>query len=403
MKIKRSLVVGCLTALLGVGAAVGAGSVTEKAPVKEAEAAATFVEGSTFFFRSTMSWWYDASAWTAARFYTDGGGEYWVAMSYNYFSDNFAWCTVPGNYEKVIVVRMDPNKSLDDHWGAKWNQTVNLSAGNGDCFVASSGGGDSVNGSWSTFSSQQTWHIGVGSNMTQLSYRNNNEGAVFYSTNISVTTDKSIYGHRNQGSGNEGWFKSQYFEEGGASAVTKGYIKKNGDDQDATILKDGTLEFYIKMNSQLIWSQVPSSTEAKSYAQEFISTITCSGTGSVTFQINKWNKVGSETISMEYKYENLSTGAKNIMNGTTSSSDADVLAARERYDEVLRKHGYGTAEGQYHDFMNRKPSMIAPNIIIPGIIENNNDRVIIWVVVASAITLAAVGGFFFIKRRKHDR
>ncbi len=208
---------------------------------------------------------------------------------------------------------------------------------------------------------------------------------------------------------NNGWHGWSQVDQ--SSNVVKNGSIVQGNDPDTTgfrikVAVAGTYEIYIKttVDTNKIWIQQDSVTEAKAYAVEFLTTITCSGQGSVTFQINKWNKVGSETISMEYKFEQLTQGAKHLMDGTTSTSDTDILNARERYDEVLGKHGYGTEPGQYHDFMGRKPAprgVINPAIrdLTNGNVNNSN----IWIIVISVITVAGVSAFFFLKKRKEDK
>lgn len=398
----KKLVSGLLlsTALAaGVGVSVASQKESLNEPAVVEAANSNFTVGSTVFFRSTLGWWYDASAATYAYFFNDStSSNYWQKMNYNYFSDNFAWCTVPsGTWPNVIFVRTNGGSG----WNNKWNQTVNLSAGSGDCFVVNGGSGDSCTGTWSTFSSQQTWQVGCGSTLTALSYRNNSEGAVFYSTSVSITKDSSLYIHRNAGTGAEGWFKSQYFEEGTNSGVDKGYIQKNGDDQDATVLKSGSLEFYVKMNSQLVWTQVPSSTEADSYAQEFLSIITCNSE-SVKFTIDKWNEV-SGTGSVEYKYSQLTSGAKQLLQSANASQGgSNIEQCAARYDRILSKYGYGTASGQYHDFMNRKPALLGNSAIIINSIVNGSTGTSIAIIAISAVSLAAVGGYFLFRKKKEN-
>ena len=399
MRLKGKLFLTTVFAtLLGVGVFSGVKLSENKSAVK-VEAANNFTVGSTVFFRSTLGWWYDASAATYAYFYNDStSSNYWQKMDYNYFSDNFAWCTVPsGTWPNVIFVRTNGGSG----WGNKWNQTTNLSAGSGDCFVVNGGGGDACTGSWSTFSSQQTWKVGVGSTLsTALSYRNNSEGAVFYSTSVDLVKDSTLYIHRDAGTGAEGWFKSQYFEEGPNSGVDKGYIQKNGDNVDATCLKSGSLEFYVKMNSQLVWTQVPSSTEADEYAQTFLSTIKCTGSAT-NFNINQWNTVGSATTSMEYKYSQLTSGAKSLLSGAQASqSGSNIQKCAARYDYILGKYGYGTASGQYHDFMGRTPARFAaPRIALFGNSNINTNSAFI-VIVVSIVSASAIGGYFFLRRKK---
>lgn len=400
---KLKAIIGVLASSLMLGAAVGISTIQNIQEAQPVEAASNFIVGSTLFFRSTLGWWYDASAATYAYFYNDSTStNYWQKMNYNYFSDNFAWCTVPsGTWPNVIFVRTNGGSG----WGNKWNQTVNLSAGSGDCFVVSGGSGDSCTGSWSTFSSQQTWKVGVGSTLSSaLSYRNDSEGAVFYSTSVTLVKDSSLYIHRDAGTGTEGWFKSQYFEEGASSGIGKGYIKKNSDDQDATCLKSGDLEFYVKMNSQLVWTQVPSATEADEYAQTFLDTIKCTGSAT-NFNINVWNKV-SGTGSMEYKFEQLTTGAKSLLtNASASQSGSNIQKCVARYDYILGKYGYGTASGKYHDFMSRTPiqfNALKVDILSP-LMESNGGSSALVIIIVTTISVTAIGGYFFLRKRKQDR
>lgn len=401
MKLKKLIGGLILSSVLAAGVGVSVASHNESHKETRIVEAATsnFTVGSTVFFRSTLSWWYDASAATYAYFYNDStSSNYWQKMNYNYFSDNFAWCTVPsGTWSNVIFVRTNGSSG----WNNKWNQTSNLSAGSGDCFVVSGGGGDSCTGTWSTFSSQQTWQVGCGSTLTALSYRNDSEGAVFYSTSVSITEDSSLYIHRDAGTGAEGWFKSQYFEEGTNSGIDKGYIKKNGDDQDATVLKSGSLEFYVKMNSQLVWTQVPSSTEADSYAQEFLSIITCNSE-SVKFTIDKWNEV-SGTESVEYKYSQLTTGAKQLLQSAEASQGgSNIEQCAARYDRILSKYGYVTGENDYHDFMGRTPAKSGSGAILINSIVNGSTGSMIAIIAISSVSIAAIGGYFLLKKKKND-
>lgn len=401
MKLKHLIGTFVLAGVLAIGATAFATNDFSKEEIKSADAATTFTSGSSLFFRSSAGWWYDKSAVTWAYFFNNSNNSnYWSKMNYNYFTDNFCFCSVPdGSWPNVIFVRKDPNCDYAG-WDGKWNQTADLDAeSNKDCYVY-----DGSSGSWSSFSTQQSWQIGVGSTMTSLSYRNNSEGAVFYSTSVNLVKDSTLYGHRNAGSGNEGWFKSQYFEEGAASGVGKGYIKKNGTDVDATVLKAGTLEFYVKMNSQLIWSQVPSSTEADSYAQEFLTTITCNGS-SVTSALSAWNTVGTATTSMEYKFSQLTAGAKNILKAVPAGgnkSGTNVEKCIARYDFILGKYGYGTGTDKYHDFMERTPAKQSAVLSVFTGINEERTTPIIAVVIVTVVSLTAIGGYFYLRHKKEQ-
>lgn len=65
------------------------------------------------------------NGWFFAAYFF-GSGETWVALS-DGDSDGYYECDIPGkNYTSVIFVQMYGNKQLSDEWGAKKNQTVDL-------------------------------------------------------------------------------------------------------------------------------------------------------------------------------------------------------------------------------------------------------------------------------------
>ena len=425
MKIRKSLLIGCLTAFLGIGAAVGAGASSEKAPMKT-EAAASFTSGSTLLFMPNTEW--STTSAYAAYFY-GSSGEYWSWFENSTdFLNYYRPVTVPaGTWGNVIICRMNTGSGSDPsnnylNWNNRWDQTVGIAAGNFDTIELKEGawGGHSGTDQYTTslFSSKQSWKVCYSDEKGSwtptgehaLTYRNDSDGLQYYTTNLSFVAGQEFKIVRIE---TNTWYGSNKFDSEAPSAVSKKYITLGSGDANVVVAKDITMELYVKtfymkdsVSKCSVWTQVSSTEEAKAYAKEFLNTITCSGAGSVTFAINKWNTVGAETTSMEYVYSHdLTDGAKNIMNGTSSSSDADVLAARERYDEVLGKHGYGTAEGQYHDFMGRTPAPRGVNPLMPTIIDitKNGNNAYIWIIVISAVAVASVGAFFFIKRRKEDR
>ena len=381
MKVKnmRKLFGLSLFAIAGA-AAIAVGS--KEAPAKADTP--VFTPGSTLFFRSTTGWWYNDGAWTAAYFYNNNdpadpsdNEEYWAGTTYNYFTDNFCFVTVPeGNWPNVIFVRMKAGEDINKHWDARLNQTADLSAGEGDAYVYNE---DSEQAGWHTFSDLQTWQIGsngvLGSNLT---YRNNSEGAVFYASGVALEKDATLYVHRDAGSGAEGWFKSQYFEEGVGSAVADGYITKNGDDNDATLAKAGSFDFFVKMNSQLIWNQVNSQAVAEAYASSFLTNVTCNGTDK-TFADSVWT-------DMKNAFDAMSTGAKNIFKDAEPGSANNITKTVERYDHIIMR--YGTAK--YADFMNRFGGEYNPAALPEFDASTSTNAIIIIAAVTSVLTLSIV-------------
>ena len=96
------------------------------------------------------------------------GDEVWYAWTWNNDSDG-KWLqgTVQGDVLKftpaknsIIFVRMNPNAEVVPSWGAKWNQTDNLSTQGyiGKTFTVNFGEGTSMYGSWSNTSTADMAH-----------------------------------------------------------------------------------------------------------------------------------------------------------------------------------------------------------------------------------------------------
>ena len=183
--------------------------------------------------------------------------------------------------------------------------------------------------------------------------------------------------------------------------VTSGTLTDNGG--NILLRTATTLEIYFKTtaSSNRIWIQQDSQSEAEVYATAFLAAITCTQT-STTFNINVWNEV-SGTASMEYKFNDLTEGAKGKLSTAVASESGNVIQqCAARYDRILGKYGYGTAEGQYHDFMNRKPAPLNRGMVLLASITNGSSGNAVAIIAISIVSVAAVGGFFFIRRKKHN-
>ena len=189
-----------------------------------------------------------------------------------------------------------------------------------------------------------------------------------------------------------------------SSVVTNSSIVQ-GSDPDSTGYRikaavAGTYEIYLKTTagSNKLWIQQDSETEATVFATAFLSSITCTD-NSTTFNINVWNNV-SGTASMEYKFSQLTIGAQGLLKTAQAKQDGTIIQqCVARYDRILGKYGYGTASGQYHDFMQRTPSPLFSTNVQPSL-NSNNCFATVFIVISSVVTLVAVGGFFLIKKKK---
>ena len=113
------------------------------------------IPSATQLYLKPNSNWKSDNAWFAAYFF--GDGEDWVKMLDN-DGDGIYSCKAPNsgkNYTNVIFVRMDPNNSTLG-WGAKWNQTGNLTwNGTNSLFSISDWGG----GTWSLYNGKANMYF----------------------------------------------------------------------------------------------------------------------------------------------------------------------------------------------------------------------------------------------------
>ena len=146
-------------------------------------------------------------------------------------------------------------------------------------------------------------------------------------------------------------------------------------------------------NNQVGWEYVyieyasvePS--EAESYAEMFLESMTCDGKGAITAVEGTW-----ETLSGQYA--DLSDSDKGILKEATPNKDSKSAVERAvaRYDYIVGKYGVE----QYPDFMGRTPARIAEARSV-----DVSDQTAAWVIAGiSAAGIASAAAFFFLRRRK---
>ena len=101
-------------------------------------------------------------------------------------------------------------------------------------------------------------------------------------------------------------------------------------------------------------------------------------------------------------YTKLSNDTKNILKGTTASSDTDVLAMRAKYDRIVAK--YKNSGAGINDYMTRNPSLAINNFkpfeLISG--EDGVDASVIIIIVASSISILSITALsvLMVKKKK---
>lgn len=143
----------------------------------------------------------------------------------------------------------------------------------------------------------------------------------------------------------------------------------------------------LYLNEVTFYFEEPEPSQAESYAEMFVKSMTCDGKGAITAVEGTW-----ETLSE--RYAGLSDSDKRILKEATPDehSESKVEQAVARYDYIVGKYGVE----QYPDFMDRTPARIAEARSV-----DVNDQTAAWVIAGiSAAGIASAAAFFFLRRRK---
>ena len=374
---------------------------TEEPVVEKAEAASSFLSGSTVFLKPNC--WASGAAFIAHFFNDDGSKTYDVWMSYNDMTtSDYYFTTVPTvadvTYTKVIFCRMNPVADQGESGGwwidhhKVWNQTDTYGAG-GDLFVKDNEWNQT--GSWTTFDTVQTWNFMYGpsggewTSSANFAYKNESDGATFYGM-VSLDVTDGWKPHREQGN----WYLDSGYVESSSPSVVNGYLQPNGS-SDGTVLKKDTTDFYVKIYNNSIYAQ--SGTDlATEYGGTFLASITCNN-GVTAPSTANWSTMSSN-------YAALSAAPQHIFKIASSAGSTDLNKAVARYDYIVNK--YGTSK--YSDFASRKSGgnftygLARNSTLFTLLTGDDNNITTIIIVVASSVALLSVTALsiLVIKKRK---
>lgn len=253
----------------------------------------------------------------------------------------------------------------------------------------------STSGTWT----QQSQDIEI-----PLSYQSGSaateDGATYYSTSLELTAG-SVF--KPADLTNNVYYDYDSLESGENSVKGTDIVSDGTANKNMKVVTTATYEIYVKSGSGKVWMQLSSQSEATKYANTFLASITCDASGT-TFAKNVWNKVGEATTSMEYKYEHLTEGARNLLKSAQADKDSadPIKQCAARYDRILSKYGYGEGVNDYHDFMGRTPAKSGSGAILINSIVNGSTGSMIAIIAISSVSIAAIGGYFLFKKKKND-
>ena len=409
MKLRHSLSIFGLVAMLGLG--VGVGLASEQKPVSEAKATG---ESGTMLIDLSQSSWSEAACNVALRLansdWSEGTWSSYVAVSSGDKTVSLPFTTT-FDISKLILVRYNSAQteeswSSSDKWQNIWNQTFDLDY--------SAGARTIVVGSWDEEYKKNNASLGntvvMGgksgdpwSTLATLGNTKTNTSShlEFYSDSVSMTSGQSF----------KVVYAGTYYGDNYATAdslVSSCFtIDDTGDDGDILCKTTGTYSIYFDTNTKHFYINDPVAAAADEWAQTFLAT------GCVTASTGtkaKWGDHATTYAALDPAVKALFVAEKHVEHD--ASTTTYLAAAVQRYDYVLQRYGENVANTDalgYEDFMGRvdagkvtpKTAVGIPTIASAG--SQQNNTLIIVIAISSVAVLAVIGGYFYFRKRKEDR
>ena len=348
----------------------------------------------------------DDAANVGIYLFTDGVGDSFLDAQR--IGDNYFSAVVPTTYEKMILVRTNPNKSFaSDGWDAKYNQSANIDFSSSNLAYTLTGidNGTLTYSASTTLNTSKTNYINEGTRYYFDAYNlrdwwHNNSDT--YHTYVATYTDFS------------GWYGAwaQWFEMTRIPNIDIYYVDipygvcANGFDivRNSSASYTGCNQTWsVTGLTDLSYISVYSSTDQNKYQFGYS---VCNNDEML------YSTYRSYFLAMDLCYDagGLKDGAAALWVKAEETYDVmyDLLISKtyiktatadfiDRYDAVVSKN-----EG-YDDFMERGISYVSPNGIASSIMMNTDSNAsIMIVVIASSVALLSAASFFMIRRRKEQ-
>ncbi len=385
---KKTHVIATFSLSIALGLGIFAGVALGNRGVKEAKATG---ETRLYLDMSGFSGWADASATFKVHTWNDAEGDQYHPVTkagdlYYYADVDLATYAVDGGYR---FTRYSSDGS------EKWNEGAWCTyVANPDTYYKASGW---TAGTWAK-DDQKTWTVVGATNglwegpdediSVALTFRFNNEGLSFYNTNVQLTAG-SVIKIKNS---DDAYFGFSVLETGSGSVVDAGIMTGEGDN-NITVTKTGSYEFYMKPVSGKAWVQENSALTAQQWANRFLgSTYDICKVGSG--EQDHGEALATAWAGLKADFEGLTMGAKGYVNDVIAGTqdDATIASAVARYEHIVKR--YTTLD--LFDGLNVARS----RALMPISVVQNNALLI--AVISSVVVAAAVGLFFIIRRRKHN-
>ena len=398
MKIKRSLVVGCLTALLGVGAAVGAGVSAEKAPVKEAEA----ISNSQIYLIGSFNGWktndpnyefhtgvglgnqhvivFDASVGDEFKIYYNNG---YIAPIADLKINNVTIFTANGSDNAKCSVAGRYAFYLPSNWKTDYNDKRYGLAIERSVFEKTNPEASASSFRVWTRATFNWWYSDSAFTGCKVV---TTAGEKIYKMDAVLNADDSLYY----------WYLDIPLTASGIQFVRVGYDEHTIYNY-AVYMTDiyGNGVYYIndqtEGSDQKVSFGAVDNPSTAFFGKVFETFLTCSNSDK--------NGFGAYDGLYNHFYSKLTSSEKSALSSVIindyADGDTSYSGTKSRSTDLATKWALFEANAK-----GTSPYTFTKPVYFFEEAMNNSS---IWIIVVSSVTLLGVAGFFFIKRRKHDR
>ena len=395
MKLRHSLSIFGLVAMLGLGVGVGLASMNQE--VKEARAVGA--SGKITIDCTGGDWSTNAGGQKLSVKFTDGGenvgwGSLVTTSQYVYLAE------VPYDLSftptKMTAYRYNPSLDEED-WEADkttsvWNKTSELD------FTAN---GNIIIGAWDEdHNSATVGYWGIAGKSAGTSYEWTDPLAMFTGAKKNGSNHVEYYGEFtftqweefliHEG---ESYYKTATFSD----YVDDSEWGEHGGNIQYQAAEDITIRIYFDRNNGSIYITDPVHADADEWAQDLLGS-NCTDTK------NNWAALSTSYAAYVTKYD---TAFSNIfVNEAHVDHLVDVTSyvskAVQRYDYVLERFG----RTSYTDFIGRVAAGKVTPLNINTVQESTNSSTnftLVVIVASSVAVLAIIGGYFYFRKRKEDK
>ncbi len=374
-----------LSALLGVGAAVGI--MNAKEPVK-AEAATS---GSLIAKLGNVGKWSENSAKLCA-YLTDDSSDYWTSLQTidsgtSIYKLDYSIDFTP---TKLIFVRMNP-AATSGNWSQKWNQTGDLGWNEATYLQDQWDPSASQCSQWTVSAQVRSSTVeSFGTKTTLSTIGINDAGNPEVSGSVTLVEDEEF-----KILAGDGVWSGFYGCPDAIDSCFSGGSKTERSDSNPNIVCEvaGTYDFFFDTELKKVWLTRQDIVDADGYARYFLENVGCDPTGV---------ELPSGWSTCATQYASLNAAAKDYLYAASADAEGDYIGqALYQYDWAVAHHS--TLEKFVKDsdgHVRAIHTFIADGHYSLFTADSTTTIALITIVAVTSIT--AIGAIVFLRVRKHQ-